>query len=120
MDDPVRATANYIKAIDKGLNKVMSKMGISTYMSYVGAQIFEAVGLSSSLVSQYFTGTASHIEGIGIFEIAEDALRMHRDAFGHAPVRADDQDAVGDYAFRIRGPYTMLTTESIARLQPPK
>src|SRR3546814_9293060 len=75
MDDPVRATANYIKAIDKGLNKVMSKMGISTYMSYTGAQIFEAIGLNSSLIEKYFSGTPSNIEGIGIFEVAEEALR---------------------------------------------
>jgi len=117
MEDPAKAAANYIKAIGKGLNKVMSKMGISTYMSYVGAQIFEAVGLNSSLVNQYFTGTASNIEGIGIFEVAEDALRLHRAAFGLDPVLADALDEGGDYAFRIRGEEHMWTPDSIARLQ---
>ena len=83
--DPDKAIKNYTKAIGKGLNKVMSKMGISTYMSYCGAQIFEAVGLQRALVDKYFTGTASNIEGIGIFQVAEEALRMHRAAFGKRP-----------------------------------
>src|SRR3546814_1017678 len=73
MADPDKAAKNFIKAIGKGLNKVMSKMGISTYMSYTGAQIFEAVGLQRALVDKYFTGTASNIEGIGIFPGAEEA-----------------------------------------------
>ncbi|KAG1377956.1 hypothetical protein G6F59_018139 [Rhizopus arrhizus] len=80
MNDPEKAVKNFIKAIGKGLNKVMSKMGISTYMSYTGAQIFEAVGLQSGLVNKYFTGTSSNIEGIGIFQVAEEALRQHRAA----------------------------------------
>jgi glutamate synthase (NADPH/NADH) large chain len=117
MEDPDDAIAHYIKAVGKGLNKVMSKMGISTYMSYVGAQIFEAVGLNSSLVNQYFTGTASNIEGIGIFQVAEEALRLHRAAFSHDPVLADDLDAGGDYAWRVRGEEHMWTPDSIARLQ---
>src|SRR3546814_7847893 len=79
--------------------------------------MFGGVGLSSAVGSQYFTGTASNSEGIGIFEIAEDALRMHRAAFGHDPVLADDLDAGGDYAFRIRGEEHMWTPDSIARLQ---
>lgn len=86
MDQPETAIKNYIKAIGKGLNKVMSKMGISTYMSYTGAQIFEAVGLHSSLINKYFTGTQSNIEGIGIFEVAEEALRLHKAAFSSDPV----------------------------------
>src|SRR3546814_17734639 len=65
LPQPETAVKNYIKAIDKGLNKVMSKMGISTYMSYTGAQIFEAIGLNSSLIEKYFSGTPSNIEGIG-------------------------------------------------------
>ena len=72
----------YIKSIDKGLLKVMSKMGISTYQSYCGAQIFDAVGLKSEFVATYFTGTATRIEGVGLDEIAEEAVRRHRDAFG--------------------------------------
>src|SRR5262249_57506678 len=75
---------NYVKAIGKGLKKVMSKMGISTYMSYTGSQIFEAVGLARSLVDKYFTGTASNIEGIGLFDVAEEAIRIHRAAFDPA------------------------------------
>ena len=76
----------YIKSIDKGLLKVMSKMGISTYQSYCGAQIFDAVGLRSDFVAKYFTGTATRIEGVGLAEIAEEAVRRHRDAFGDAPI----------------------------------
>ena len=115
--DPDKAIKNYTKAIGKGLNKVMSKMGISTYMSYCGAQIFEAVGLQRALVDKYFTGTASNIEGIGIFQVAEEALRMHRAAFGNDPVLANDLDAGGEYAFRIRGEEHMWTPDSIAKLQ---
>ncbi|WP_231378554.1 glutamate synthase-related protein [Bordetella sp. FB-8] len=117
MPEPAKAVKNYIKAVGKGLNKVMSKMGISTYMSYCGAQIFEAVGLQRSLIDKYFTGTASNIEGIGIFEVAEEALRLHRAAFGNDPVLAQDLDAGGEYAFRIRGEEHMWTPDSIAKLQ---
>lgn len=112
-----KAVKNYIKAVGKGLNKVMSKMGISTYMSYTGAQIFEAVGLKSDLVRKYFTGTPCNIEGLGIFEVAEEAFRLHRQAFGNDPVLANELDAGGDYAFRIRGEEHMWTPDSIAKLQ---
>ena len=117
MSDPEKAVKNFIKAIGKGLNKVMSKMGISTYMSYTGAQIFEAVGLQSGLVNKYFTGTASNIEGIGIFQVAEEALRQHRAAFSSDPVLANDLDAGGEYAYRVRGEEHMWTPDSIAKLQ---
>src|SRR5271163_2855412 len=76
----------YIKSIDKGLLKVMSKMGISTYQSYCGAQIFDAVGLSRALVDKYFSGTSTKIEGAGLDEIAEDTAQRHADAFGLSPV----------------------------------
>ena len=112
-----KAIKNFIKAIGKGLQKVMSKMGISTYMSYTGAQIFEAIGLSRELVQKYFHGTASNVEGIGIFEVAEEALRLHRDAFGDSPVLENMLDAGGEYAFRIRGEEHMWTPDSIAKLQ---
>src|SRR5216110_2766065 len=79
--DKTKAVKNYIKAIGKGLKKVMSKMGISTYMSYTGSQQFEAVGLARSLVEKYFTGTASNIEGIDLFQVADEALRIHKAAF---------------------------------------
>ena len=117
LPDPETAIKNYIKAIGKGLNKVMSKMGISTYMSYTGAQIFEAVGLHASLVNQYFTGTPSNIEGIGIFEVAEEALRLHASAFSNDPVLASQLDAGGDYAWRVRGEEHMWSPDSIAKLQ---
>ncbi|MBC2770656.1 glutamate synthase-related protein [Pusillimonas minor] len=117
LGDPDTVTKNYIKAIGKGLNKVMSKMGISTYMSYCGAQIFEAVGLSSALVNKYFFGTPSNIEGIGIFEVAEEALRLHKAAFSDDPVLAHDLDAGGEYAYRIRGEEHLWNPDSIAKLQ---
>ena len=112
-----KAIKNYVKAIGKGLHKVMSKMGISTYMSYTGSQIFEAIGLNHDLVNRYFSGTASNIEGIGIFEVAEEALRTHRAAFGDDPVLAGALDAGGEYAFRIRGEEHMWTPDAIAKLQ---
>ncbi len=112
-----KAIANYIKAIGKGLMKVMSKMGISTYMSYCGAQIFEAVGLSRAVVDKYFTGTFSNIEGVSIFDIAEEAIRQQRAAFGDDPVLADALDCGGEYALRTRGEAHMWTPDSIARLQ---
>jgi glutamate synthase (NADPH/NADH) large chain len=112
-----KAVKNYIKAVGKGLNKVMSKMGISTYMSYCGAQIFEAIGLSRRLVDRYFTGTASNVEGIGVFEVAEEAIRLHRAAFSDDPVMAGALDAGGEYAFRIRGEAHMWTPDAIAKLQ---
>ncbi|MBU6189018.1 MAG: glutamate synthase subunit alpha [Betaproteobacteria bacterium] len=114
---PEKAIKHYVKAVGKGLMKVMSKMGISTYMSYCGAQIFEAVGLSDALVARYFAGTPSKVGGIGIFEVAEEALRLHRAAFGNDPVLAHALDAGGEYAFRIRGEDHMWTPDSIAKLQ---
>ncbi len=112
-----KAVKNYIKAVGKGLMKVMSKMGISTYMSYTGAQIFEAVGLSSALVEKYFTGTTSNVEGIGVFEVAEEAIRTHRAAFSDDPVLEHTLEAGGEYAFRVRGEEHMWTPDAIAKLQ---
>jgi glutamate synthase (NADPH/NADH) large chain len=107
----------YIKAIGKGLMKVMSKMGISTYQSYCGAQIFEAVGLSSEFVSRYFTGTPTRIEGIGLKEVAIEALNVHAAAFGNDPLLAAALDIGGEYAFRVRGEEHMWTPDAIAKLQ---
>ncbi len=115
--DAYKVIKNYVKAIGKGLRKVMSKMGISTYMSYTGAQIFEAVGLSRALVDKYFTGTTSNIEGIGLFEVADEAIRVHRAAFGNDPVLAQALDAGGEYAYRVRGEEHMWTPDAIAKLQ---
>ncbi|MGH6829502.1 MAG: glutamate synthase large subunit, partial [Rhizomicrobium sp.] len=108
---------NYIKALGKGILKVMSKMGISTYQSYCGAQIFDAVGLSSSFIEKYFTGTASTIQGIGLKEIAEESVRRHRDAYGDNPIYRGQLDAGGDYAFRLRGEDHAWTPDSVSRLQ---
>jgi glutamate synthase (NADPH/NADH) large chain len=115
--DGKKAIKNFVKAIGKGLKKVASKMGISTYMSYTGAQIFEAVGLSRALVDKYFTGTTSNVEGIGVFEVAEEAIRVHRAAFSDDPVLAQTLDAGGEYHFRIRGEEHMWTPDAIAKLQ---
>ncbi|MBS4037149.1 MAG: glutamate synthase subunit alpha [Hydrogenophaga sp.] len=112
-----KAIYNYVKAIGKGLSKIMSKMGVSTYMSYCGAQLFEAIGLNSDTVGKYFTGTASRVEGIGVFEIAEEAIRMHKAAFGDDPVLATMLDTGGEYAWRARGEEHMWTPDAIAKLQ---
>ncbi|MEQ8771856.1 MAG: glutamate synthase large subunit, partial [Erythrobacter sp.] len=108
---------NYIKGVGKGMRKVMSKMGISTYQSYCGAQIFDAVGLSSEFVEKYFTGTASMIEGIGLAEVAEEALRRHGQAYGDNPLYKSMLDVGGIYQFRLRGEEHAWTPENIAKLQ---
>ncbi len=112
-----KAIYNYTKAIGKGLSKIMSKMGVSTYMSYCGAQLFEAIGINKETIDKYFTGTASRVEGIGVFEIAEEAIRMHKAAFGDDPVLATMLDAGGEYAWRARGEEHMWTPDAIAKLQ---
>jgi glutamate synthase (NADPH/NADH) large chain/glutamate synthase (ferredoxin) len=112
-----KAIYNYIKAVGKGLSKIMSKMGVSTYMSYCGSQLFEAIGLSSETVNKYFTGTPSRVGGIGVFDIAEEAIRMHRVAFSDDPLLANRLDAGGDYAWRARGDEHMWTPDAIAKLQ---
>ena len=116
--DADKACKHFVKAVGKGLAKVMSKMGISTYMSYTGAQIFEAVGLSRALVDKYFNGTTSSVEGIGVFEVAEEAIRVHRAAFDEEdPVLRNALDAGGEYAWRVRGDEHMWTPDAIAKLQ---
>src|SRR5271166_2059611 len=108
---------NYIKALGKGILKVISKMGISTYQSYCGAQIFDAVGLASDFVEKYFTGTATTIEGVGLHEIAREAVERHRHAYGDDPIYHDMLDVGGDYAFRLRGEDHAWTPQSVANLQ---
>jgi glutamate synthase (NADPH/NADH) large chain len=108
---------NYIKAVGKGILKVMSKMGISTYQSYCGAQIFDAVGLSSALVDQYFTGTATTIEGIGLAQVAEETVRRHQIAYGDNPIYRKMLDVGGMYGLRLRGEEHAWTAENIASLQ---
>ncbi len=107
----------YIKAASKGILKVMSKMGISTYQSYCGAQIFDAVGLHSDFVKHYFKGTATTIEGTGLAEVAEETLRRHRIAFGQDLIYKGALDVGGEYAFRLRGEEHAWTPDTIANLQ---
>ncbi|CAH0497882.1 glutamate synthase large subunit [Novosphingobium sp. CECT 9465] len=114
---PKDVKKNYIKAIGKGILKVMSKMGISTYQSYCGAQIFDAVGLSSEFVDTYFTGTATSIEGVGLTEIAEETVRRHATAYGDNPIYKKMLDVGGMYQLRLRGEYHAWTASNIANLQ---
>ena len=92
-------------------------MGISTYMSYCGAQIFEAVGLRKDLVDKYFRGTASNIGGVGLFEVMDEAVRTHQAAFSDDPVLARMLEAGGEYQWRVRGEEHMWTPDAIAKLQ---
>ena len=113
--DETTAETKYIKAINKGLLKIFSKMGISTVQSYCGAQIFEAIGLNSELVDRYFTGTPSRIEGIGIEELAEEALRRHSIAYNTGPLR--QLEFGGEYHYRIQGEHHNWNPETIFKLQ---
>ena len=115
--DQDEVVERYIKSIDKGILKVMSKMGISTYQSYCGAQIFDAVGLSSEFVEKYFFGTATMIEGIGLSAVAEETVQRHSEAFGDVAILRRSLDVGGEYAYRIRGENHMWTPDSIANLQ---
>ena len=108
---------NYVNALNKGILKVMAKMGISTYQSYCGAQIFDAVGLNSAFVEKYFTNTQTMIEGIGLAEIGEETFQRHRAAFSNDPVLSNALDIGGEYAFRLRGEDHMWTPETIGALQ---
>ncbi len=111
------AVKRYIKATDKGLLKVMSKMGISTYQSYCGAQIFDAVGLKSDFIAKYFTGTNTQVEGVGLEEIARETVERHRLAFSDAPVLREALEVGGEYAFRVRGEAHMWRPGVVADLQ---
>ena len=111
------AQTRYIKAIGKGLKKVMSKMGISTFQSYCGAQIFDAVGLSTPFVDKFFTGTQTQVEGAGLDEIAQEALSWHQNGYRYEHIYNTQLDAGGDYAYRLRGEDHAWTPEAIAKLQ---
>ncbi|TMQ29153.1 MAG: glutamate synthase large subunit, partial [Nitrospirae bacterium] len=113
--DAQTAEGKFIKAINKGLLKIFSKMGISTVQSYCGAQIFEAIGLNHELVDRYFTGTASRIEGIGIREIGEETLRRHRVAYEPTPIR--QLDFGGEIHYRIQGEHHNWNPDTIYKLQ---
>ena len=114
---PEKVEQNYIKAVGKGILKVMSKMGISTYQSYCGAQIFDAVGLSSDFIDNYFKGTATTIEGIGLKEVAEEAVRRHAVAYGDNPLYKGMLDVGGIYQYRLRGEDHAWTPGNVANLQ---
>ena len=117
--DRRKAVRNYITAAGKGVLKVMSKMGISTVASYCGAQVFEAIGLSQELVDEYFTGTVSRLEGIGLCEIADEVARRHRLAYPERPTeRAHrDLDLGGEYQWRREGEYHLFNPETVFKLQ---
>jgi glutamate synthase (NADPH) large chain len=115
--DEKEVVKRYIKSIDKGLLKVMSKMGISTYQSYCGAQIFDAVGLTSDFVAEFFAGTATRIEGVGLDGIAHESVERHRDAFGDSPIYRDMLDVGGEYAVRLRGEEHVWNATTVAALQ---
>ena len=115
--DEHEVVTRYIKSIGKGILKVMSKMGISTYQSYCGAQIFDAIGLKSDFVDQYFFGTATTIEGVGLEEVAEETVRRHGDAFGDDPVLRNTLDIGGEYMFRMRGEAHIWSPDAVATLQ---
>ena len=115
--DVAKAVENYIKALCKGLLKVMSKMGISTLRSYRSAQVFQAVGLNRDIIARYFTGTASGIEGIGLDEIAAEAHRRHAAAYGQNDADRGILPPGGHYKFRLDGERHLWTPESISSLQ---
>jgi glutamate synthase domain-containing protein 2/glutamate synthase domain-containing protein 3 len=112
-----KALANFKKSINKGLLKTFSKMGISTLQSYRGAQIFEAIGLSKTLVEKYFTGTASRLDGIGLDVLAREAAMKHAAAFQQIPDHATELPVGGQYAWRSRGEYHLFNPNTISKLQ---
>ncbi|MDP2179918.1 glutamate synthase large subunit [Methylicorpusculum sp.] len=111
------AQTRYIKAVGKGLKKVMSKMGISTFQSYCGAQIFDAVGLSTAFVDKFFTGTQTQVEGVSLDEIAEETVCWHQSGYGDEHIYSNQLDVGGEYAYRLRGEDHAWTPETIAKLQ---
>ena len=113
--DYQRAEENYINAINKGILKIMSKMGISTLRSYRSSQVFEAVGIHLDVINKYFTGTTSRLGGIGLDEIAEEALIPHRKAFTDQP--QPEMLTEGVYAYRRNGEHHAWNPETISLLQ---
>src|SRR5437773_5227772 len=115
--DHKKAVTNYIKALNKGILKVMAKMGISTLQSYCGAQIFEAVGLNGDFVHRYFTGTVSRVGGIGVDVVAEEVRQRHEHAFPTRPAGRAELDWGGEYQWRRDGEHHMVNPDMIAKLQ---
>ncbi|MDQ3387585.1 MAG: glutamate synthase-related protein, partial [Actinomycetota bacterium] len=114
---PEEAAKNYVKAVGKGLLKVISKMGISTLFSYCGAQIFEAVGLNEEFIDKHFTGTASRVGGVGIDALAREALERHRAAFDATEDNAEELEIGGEYQLRAQGQYHQWNPDTIVPLQ---
>ena len=114
---PEAAHKNYVKAVGKGLLKIISKMGISTLFSYCGAQIFEAVGVDEKLIDRAFTGTASRLGGVGLAEIGREALERHARAFAHIEEEESELEVGGEYQLRAQGEYHQWNTNSIVPLQ---
>src|SRR5918992_1563356 len=114
---PEEAARNYVKAVGKGLLKVISKMGISTLFSYCGAQIFEAVGLNQPLIDRCFTGTASRVGGVGMDALARETLERHRSAFSAVEDNAEELEIGGEYQLRAQGQYHQWNPETIVPLQ---
>ena len=112
-----RAVTNYIKALNKGILKVMSKMGISTLQSYCGAQIFEAVGLDQAFVDRHFTSTASRIGGVGLEVVAQEVRQRHERAFPARPGAALDLDNGGEYQWRRDGEMHLFNPQTVQKLQ---
>ena len=117
INDDEKAIENYIKAIGKGIKKVMSKMGICTYQSYCGAQIFDAIGLSTQFIDEFFTGTSSLVEGLGISEIEEETISRHKGAFSQVPGLENLLDVGGEYAVRLRGERHSWESDTVRDLQ---
>ena len=117
--DPEEAHGNYIKAASKGILKVMSKMGISTVASYIGAQIFEAVGIGAGVIAPYFTGTVSRIGGVSLDVIAAETVHRHGVAFADNPeeMAHRDLDGGGEYQWRREGEYHLFNPETVYKLQ---
>ncbi|WP_244545941.1 glutamate synthase large subunit [Aureimonas phyllosphaerae] len=115
--DAKEVVGRFIKSVGKGLLKVMSKMGISTYQSYCGAQIFDAIGLKSEFVKRYFAGTSTTIEGVGLEEIARETVERHALAFSDDPVLARSLEVGGEYAYRMRGEAHIWSPDAVATLQ---
>src|SRR4029079_7529898 len=109
------AVRNYIKALNKGVLKVMSKMGISTLQSYCGAQIFEAIGLDRSFVEKYFTSTSSKIGGIGVKQISEEVRQRHLGAFGEQA--STELQSGGEYQWRRGGELHLFNPDTVFKLQ---
>ena len=115
--DADEAVKNFRKAVDKGVLKVMTKMGISTLHSYRGAQIFEAIGINREVIDRYFTWTASRIEGIGLDVLAAEAQERHDHAYKVSPALDGDLWVGGQYQWRRRGEHHMYNPNTIAKLQ---